>query len=152
MGKVRIGHKHFVKDSAVSMRPRNRIPQSQWDRGNRSRGLIETVGYMKKKFQFYLHIFGCALPEPHNFSCRIPWSQWDRGIRHENFCQDFCGLNETGESFPAVSMRPQKFYDTPGILTNEYWFSFPLKGNHRKNQYRCKHYIPIVTSTRKRKY
>jgi hypothetical protein len=33
---------------------------------------------------------------------------------------------------------------------NEYWFSFPLKGNHRKNQYIRKHCKPIVT--RKRQY
>jgi hypothetical protein len=71
--------------SAVSMRPRNRILRSHWDCGighkhfcQRFHGLIETSGYMTKNFKFYLRIFGCSLPEQHNFSCRIPRSQWDR--------------------------------------------------------------------------
>jgi hypothetical protein len=177
-----IGHKHFVKDSAVSMRLRKPIPRSHWDRG-----------IYEKKFQFYLRIFGCSLPEPHILSCqtqrsqwdrgigsrslnetaesdpavsmrprdptwkflsRFPWSQWDRGI-------GFRGLNETRGSVPAVSMWPRvRFprsqWDRGNFMTprnpykNEYWFSLPLKGNHRKNQYICKHCIPIVT--RKRQY
>jgi hypothetical protein len=32
------------------MRPRNRIPRSHWDRGNRSRGLIETAEILTKIF------------------------------------------------------------------------------------------------------
>jgi hypothetical protein len=93
-----IGHKHFVKDCliettksnpAVSIRLRKPIPWSHWDRG-----------INEKKFQFYLRIFGCSLPEPHNFSYRIPRSQWDCGIGSR-------GLNETADSDPAVSMRPR---------------------------------------------
>jgi hypothetical protein len=57
------------KISAVSMRPRDRFPRSHCDRGN----------FMTKIFNFYLRIFGCSLPEPHNFSCWIPRYQWDRG-------------------------------------------------------------------------
>jgi hypothetical protein len=98
---------------------------------------------------------------------RIPQSQWDRGIRHENFYQDFRGLNETAGSVSSVSMRPGNRFPrsqwdrgigsrglnvTAEILwhcgnpyKNEYWVSFPLKGNHRQNQYICKHCIPIVT-------
>jgi hypothetical protein len=118
---------------AVSMRPQNQIPRFQWDRGNQSRGLIETAETDDKNFQFYLCIFGCSLPESHNFSCRIPRSHWDRGI-------GFCGVNETAEILWHLG-NPYR---------NEYWFSFPLKGNHCKNLYICKHCIPIVT--RKRQY
>jgi hypothetical protein len=88
-------------DPAVSMRPRNRIPRFQWDRGNQSRGLNEIAETDDKNFQFYLRIFSCSLPEPHNFSCRIPRSQWDRGIGIGSR-----GHNETAESDAAVSMRP----------------------------------------------
>jgi hypothetical protein len=93
------------------MRPRNRFPWSQWDRGIGSRSLNETEGSDMKIF------------------VKIQRSQWDRGI-------GFCGLNETEGSVPTVSMRLRKCR-YPYI--NEYWFSFPLKGNHRKNQYICKH-------------
>jgi hypothetical protein len=58
---------------AVSMRPQKPIPRSQWDCGNRWK-------------KFYLRIFGCSLPEPHNFSCRIPRYQWDRGIGSRGLC------------------------------------------------------------------
>jgi hypothetical protein len=82
------------------------------------------------------------------------------------------GLNKTTESVSAVSMRPRDWFprshwdlgigsrglnDTAEIwwhcgnpYKNEFWFSFPLIGNHRKHQYICKHCIPIVT--RKRQY
>jgi hypothetical protein len=60
----------------VSMRLRKPIPIISYHITDHiSRGLIETAGYMKKKFQFYLPIFGCSLPETHNFSCWIPRSQ-----------------------------------------------------------------------------
>jgi hypothetical protein len=85
---------------AVSMRTRNQILRFQWDHRNQCRGLNETAETNDKNFQFYLRIFGCSLPEPHNFSSRIPRSQWDQGI-------GFRGLNETAESVPTVSMRPQ---------------------------------------------
>jgi hypothetical protein len=84
-------------------------------------------GIYDKNFKFYLGIFGCSLPEPHNFSCRIPRSQWDRGI-------------ETAEIL----------WHRGNPYKNEYWFSIPLKGNYRKNQYICKHCIHI--DTRKRQY
>jgi hypothetical protein len=157
--------------SAVSLRPQDWFPRSHWDHGIRSRGLIETAEYLTKMLmsnpavsmrprnpilrshwyrgirtlQTIISIFS-AKTKPHNFSCRIPRSQWDRGV-------GFPGLNETAGSASAVSMRPGdriprshwKILCTAGILTkNEYWFSFPLKGNHCKNQYICKHCIHCI--------
>jgi hypothetical protein len=88
----------------------------------------------------------------------IPRSNWDRRnfiTKIFNFIYVFSvvhcqsritfhvgsrGLNETAEIL----------WHRGNPYKNEYWFSFPLKGNHCKNQYICKHCIPIVT--RKRQY
>jgi hypothetical protein len=138
-----------------------RIPRSQWDcgigfRGLGSRGLNETMRYMTKILNFiyvFLVVHCCGigsrglnetaesdpavsmrLRDPTwKFLSRFPRIQWDRGI-------GFRGLNETAEIL----------WHRGNPYENEYWFSFPLKGNHCKNQYICKHCIPIVT--RKRQY
>jgi hypothetical protein len=65
------------------------------------------------------------------------------------FLNEIHCLLEAAGSDPAVSLRPRELYETAGIfLKNEYWLSFPLKGNHRKNKYICKHYIPTVIKKR----
>jgi uncharacterized protein YozE (UPF0346 family) len=73
----------FNSISAISMRPR-----SQWGRETDPAVSLRPRKFYDKNFQFYLRIFGCSLPEPHNFSLD-----------------------------PAVSMRLRKFYETAGILT-----------------------------------
>jgi hypothetical protein len=118
------------------MRPRKPISQSQWDSGNRFRGLIETSGYMTKILNFIYVFSGCSLPEPHTVTFhvrsrglnetagsvsaislklrdRFPRSQWDRGIgsRGLNDTAELVpGLNETAGSVSAVSMRPQIWF------------------------------------------
>jgi hypothetical protein len=62
---------------------------------------------------FYLRIFGCSLPEPHNFSCLIETAGSDMKI--------FLKIS-------AVSMRPRKYYDTAGILTKPILVLIPFKG------------------------
>jgi hypothetical protein len=84
----------------------------------------------------------------------IPRSHWDCWNR-------FRGLNETAESVSAVSMRPRNRFprsqwDRGNFMTSRessqkpILAPIPIKGNHRKNQYICKHCIPIVN--RKRHY
>jgi hypothetical protein len=73
--------------------------------------LNETTENDDKNFQFYLCIFGCSLPEPHNYSCRILRSQWDRWIGSR-------GLNETAEIL----------WHRGNPYKNEYWFLFSFKG------------------------
>jgi hypothetical protein len=156
------------KSTTVSMRPRDRFPQSQWDHGiGHKHSVKESVVSMtprdiwNKNFNF-IYVFSVV-------HCR---SRITFHVRSH-------GLNETAESdmkilvkISLVSMRPRDRFprsqwdwgisfrclnETAEILwhrrnpyKNEYCFSFPLKGHHCKIQYICKHCIPIVT--RKRQY
>jgi hypothetical protein len=113
-------------DPGVSMRLRNWIPRSQWDRGLGSRGLNETAGSDP------------AVSMRHRKP--IPRSHWDRGNFMTNifnfiyvFSVVHCrsritfhvgsrGLNETAESYPAVSMRsrdrfPRSQWDRGNFMT-----------------------------------
>jgi hypothetical protein len=145
-----IRHKHFCQRFVEKIEIiicKVLIPWSQWDCGNQSCCLIGTAGYMTKIFNFiyvFLVVAGAALlfmsdptvsMRPRD---RFLRSQWDRGIRHENFCHDFRGHNETpglvprsqwdwGDRNPRsqwdhwigsrASIRLRKFYDTARILT-----------------------------------
>jgi hypothetical protein len=108
-------------DPAVSMRPRNRFPRSQWDCGIEFCGLNETgelnpaVSMRLRKpmtkilnFIYIFLVVHCRsrklfMSDPAVLMRLLDWflrSQWDCRI-------GFCGLNETTESVPAVSMRPR---------------------------------------------
>jgi hypothetical protein len=91
----------FMSDPAVSLRPRDPIPRSHWDRGNRFCSLIENAGSDMKSYAApavhnwkYVNKIGICFPY-------IPQSQWDRGI-------GFRGLIETMGFDSAVSLTPRE--------------------------------------------
>jgi hypothetical protein len=61
----------------------------------------------------------------------------------------FRSFNETAEADLVVSVRLWNTLLHRGSLrVNDYWCSFPLKGNLSKNKYIGKHYIYIVNIMR----
>jgi hypothetical protein len=135
--------------SAVSMRPRKRIPGFQWGRGsgfggfNKTeessyRGILNKISttlflhrkvvfstkLRKKKFGFrgLVETVEADLAVSMRPRKRIQRSQWDRGSW-------FSCVNEAAEADSAVSMRPQNpLWHRGSPFENEYRLSIPLKG------------------------